>query len=384
MRWITDVGLPSPLSTKEGTLSGVLLNDQDIVISVAPMDENSAIAGESWQGDWLSPMGVDLQMNGGLGLAFPDLTFEDIPILHDLLDRLWIEGVEAICPTFVSCDVLALREALAVLREVRKENSLDRCQLLGAHLEGPFISRKRKGAHLLENLCLPSLTALNERIGGFESEIALVTLAPELDGSLELIKTLRSLGIVICLGHSSADDNASKNSFDNGVSMLTHAFNAMPGLGHRSPGPIAEAIINGGIAIGLIADGVHVHPNIVVLLQQLASKQLVLVSDVIAPYGLQEGKYKWHKRWVLSDQGSCKLESGTLAGSTVSLLDSCKNLSRWSGEPSSAIWSATIAPRLVLEKAQTPKDFLLGKPLNTLLRWTMKSEYDELSWQRAA
>ncbi len=90
--------------------------------------------------------------------------------------------------------------------------------------------------------------------------------------------------------------------------MLTHAFNAMPGLQHRSPGPVGEAIKNGEIAIGLIADGVHVHPNIVAFLQRLAPNQLVLVSDAIAPYGLKDGEYKWDDRLIVSQKG-CRIKS---------------------------------------------------------------------------
>ena len=111
---------------------------------------------------------------------------------------------------------------------------------------------------------------------------------------------------------------------------------------------------------------------------------MVLVSDAIAPYGLIDGQYKWDKRSIHSENGSCWLEDGTLAGSTVSLLDACKNLARWNGNPTSSIWSATIAPRLVLDREQKFDNFLLGRPLNQLLRWTMSSEQDELSWQRAA
>ena len=384
MRRITNVRLPNPKSNCQGDFWWVLLDDEDIVIAVHPMENGSAMSGENWRGDWLSPMGIDLQMNGGLGLAFPELTIEDLPKLFDLLDLLWTDGVEAICPTFVSCSLSSLRMGLDVLREARKHHSTHRCKLLGGHLEGPFLAKNRNGAHDPQYLCLPSLSALNELIGGIEEEIALVTLAPELDGSLDVIKRLKNLGIVACLGHSSADYETCKIAFSQGVRMLTHAFNAMPGLQHRSPGPIGEAIDNGEIAIGLIADGVHVHPNMAVLLQRLASTQLVLVSDAIAPYGLKDGKYKWDKRFVVSENGTCRLENGTLAGSTLPLLKTCKNLARWTGYPPSAIWSATIAPRVVLEKEQKVYDYLLGKPLNQLLRWTMSSEQNELSWQRAA
>ena len=385
MRRITNVRLPQPLSHGEDNYWWLLLDEKDVVLSVNAMESGSALAGENWGGDWLSPMGIDLQINGGLGLAFPELTFDQLPLLLDLLDRLWLDGVEAICPTFISCPTSSLRLGLDVLREARNQDSSNRCKLLGAHLEGPFLAKDRKGAHAEKYLCPPSLFVLDELIGGFENEIGLVTMAPELLGSLEVIEKLKNLDIVISLGHSSADDGTCRLAFANGVMMLTHAFNAMPGLHHRAPGPLGEAIKNGKIFIGLIADGLHVEPNVVVLLQRLASNQLVLVSDALSPYGQSDGQYEWDGRLILSHKGSCKLENGTLAGSTVPLLEACKNLARWTGNPSSAIWSATISPRLVLFKG--PKnnyDFLLGKPLRNLLRWGMNSQDNCLCWHRAA
>ncbi len=383
MRRLTHVRLPKPKNNVDPNCWCVFLDAQDIIQSVQLMEHGSAMAGDNWQGDWLSPMGIDLQINGGFGLSFSELTFDELPKLFHLLDQLWIDGVEAICPTFISCAVSSLHLGLEVLREARRKHSSTSCQLLGAHLEGPFLSKNRNGAHALEHLCLPSLSALEERIQGFENEIDIVTLAPELSGSLEVIRRLKSLGIVVSLGHSSADAPICHRAFENGVTMLTHAFNAMPGLQHRSPGPIGEALKNSDISIGLIADGVHVHPDLAVLLQKLASKQLVLVSDAISPYGLQDGQFEWDHRLILSEKGSCRLQNGTLVGTTVPLLQASQNLMKWGRDPASAIWAATVSPRLVLGKEQKLVDFLIGKPLRKLLRWHINFERDAFCWQRA-
>ncbi len=383
MRRLTHVRLPKPVINDAGSLWWVLLDDQDIIESVQPMDNGAAIAGEDWGGDWLSPMGLDLQNNGGLGISFPEASLNDLPRLFDLLDQLWIDGVDAICPTFISCSVSSLQRGLLVLREARKNHRSKRCRLLGAHLEGPFLSKTRNGAHALECLCSPSLGALEERIQGVESEIDIVTLAPELSGSFDVIQKLKSLGIVISLGHSSADAIISHSAFQEGITMLTHAFNAMPGLHHRSPGPVGEALKNGDIAIGLIADGVHVHPDIAVLLQKLAPDQVVLVSDALSPYGLKDGCFEWDKRLIIKEKGSCRLNNGTLAGTTVSLLEACQNLAKWGGKPAASIWAATVAPRFVLRPEKQLIDFLIGQPLKQLLRWSINCENDELSWRRA-
>ncbi len=385
MHHITHVCLPKPLSNlDDNNLWSLALDDQEIVLSIDPMDPTSEVLGDNWSSDWLSPMGLDLQINGGLGIAFSELTYSQLPKLEALLKQLWLDGLEAICPTFISNSLPSLRLGLEVLREARKLDGFNRCKLLGAHLEGPFLSKERHGAHSLEYLCDPSLIALDARISGFEKEIALMTLAPELAGSFEVINQLKTLGVVIALGHSSADGETSSSAFDQGVTMLTHVFNAMPGLHHRAPGPIAEAIKNSKISLGLIADGLHIDPTMVAFLQRLAPNQLVLVSDAIAPYGLQDGTYAWDERSVYVHNGCCRLQDGTLAGTTLPLLEGCKRLSRWTKEPSAAIWSATIAPRMVLENRFELKDYLIGQPLKKLLRWRCNPQKDELFWQFAA
>ena len=298
------------------------------------------------------------------------------------VELLWQDGVEAIAPTLVTCGMCPLRRALEVLRQARRQHQPGRCRLLGAHLEGPFLAEARRGAHPMEHLAAPSLEALDQRIGGFESEIALVTLAPELEGAAAVIQRLRQLGIAVALGHSAAKAEQAGQAFDLGVEMITHAFNAMPGLHHRAPGPLGEACRRGGIALGLIADGVHVDPTMAVLLQRLAPEQTVLVSDALAPYGLADGEHRWDERVLLVQNGTCRLEDGTLAGVTLPQLEGVRRLARWSCEPSAAIWSATIAPRRVIGSAESIDEALIDQPLTNQLRWTKAD--DELHWSCAA
>lgn len=386
MHHLINVRLPDPLiASPKNNFWSIQINDDQKIESIIPMSRNTGISGKDWKGDFLSPRGVDLQINGGLGLSFTKIDFKDINRLFELLDRLWKDGVEAISPTFVTCHLDQLRLGLSVLREARKHHVENRCELLGAHLEGPFLSREFIGAHDINYLISPSLYELEERIKGFEDEIALVTLAPELPGSHKLIKRLRNLGIVVALGHSACDGKIAELAFQNGVKMLTHAFNAMHGIHHRLPGPITKALLNKNIFLGLIADGVHIHPDVAVLMQKLASRQLVLVSDAISPYGLEDGRYVWDNRLVISKNGSCTLEDGTLAGSNLPLLEGAQKLAYWSGERGAAIWSATIAPREVLETVNNPiHEYFLGRPLSKLLRWETNKVNNQLFWQTAA
>lgn len=382
MRRITDVRLPAPLGGDSGQGHWLETDDRGVLTAIQPIQAEDSPSGDSWGGDWISPRGIDLQINGGLGLAFPELTDSDLPRLFELLKLLWSDGVEAITPTLVTCGIPPLRRALGVLRRARDQHSNGRCRLLGAHLEGPFLAEKRRGAHPLEHLASPGLKALEDRIGGYEDDIALVTLAPELPGAGPVIARLRQLGITVALGHSTASAEQARIAFDGGVSMITHAFNAMPGLHHRDPGPLGEACRRGDVALGLIADGVHVDPTMTVLLQRLAPEQIVLVSDALAPYGLTDGEHRWDERLLLVNKGTCRLEDGTLAGVTLPQLEGVKRLASWNGEPGAAIWGATVAPRRVIGAADSIEDALIGKPLNTLLRWS-QSRSGNLTWQSA-
>ena len=384
MRWLSNVRLPQAKRCSHGGQQRwrIGLDADDLISVVEPLAAGSSAAGDDWGGDWLSPAGVDLQINGGLGLAFPELTPADLPQLEALLELLWRDGVEAICPTLVTCGVAPLRQALAVLAEARADHRPGRCQLLGAHLEGPFLEPSRRGAHPAQHLAAPSLAALLQRIDGFEDDIDLVTLAPELEGAGAVITALAERGIVVSLGHSAATEAQSHAAFAAGVSMLTHAFNAMPDMHRRAPGPVAAAALRGDVAIGLIADGVHVAPTMAVLLQRLAPEQVVLVSDALAPYGLGEGQHRWDERLLIVADGSCRLADGTLAGVTLPLLEGVRRLASWGVRPEQAIAAATITPRRVLGEDRSLPQMLVGTPLVETLRWNASA--DALSWQRGS
>ena len=386
MRKINNIKLPeADNSQDENHFYSLVLDENGIVISIDKSPKKESSNDEDWSGDWLSPRAIDLQINGGLGVSFTDLTFNNIPQLLKLLDRLWLDGVEGICPTFVTCSLEQFQLGMKVLKETRKYTSINRCRLLGAHMEGPFLSESYFGAHEIKNICQPRIAALNERIKEFENEIALMTLAPELNGADEVIKRLRQLNIVVSLGHSSADFDSAMKAFNNGVSMITHTFNAMKGLHHRAIGPIGAAIRRDDVFLGLIADGFHVNPDMIRLLKIIAPKQIVLVSDALSAYGLGDGLFDWDNRLITVEKGLCRLANQTIAGSTLPLLEACKKTAKWVGDPSSAIWMATISPRMVLtQKTMTAKSFLIGKNIQSLLRWTMNSCNDELSWQLAA
>ncbi len=386
MRRIINVKLPEgSRNSSLNSLWWIGLNSENKIIQIQPMsNEEHEIEGENWEKDFLSPMGIDLQINGGMGISFNQLTEKQLPNLLKLLDKLWQDGIEFICPTLITCETNQLRTSLAILQKAREQHSPNRCKLLGAHLEGPFISKRRIGAHPERDISSPNLQELEKRIQGFEKEIQMMTLAPELPGAKDVIKQLHSKRIISCLGHSEANKTDAEIAFNNGITMITHTFNAMKGLHHREPGPIGAAIEHGNIALGLIADGVHINPLVASMLHKLAPRKLVLVSDALPAYGLENANYFWGEKELIIREGTCFIKNGPLAGTTLSLLEGCKNLANWIHNPSAAIWSATIAPREVIWGEMSISKLLIGQSLSRLLRWQQKNTNCALNWQQAA
>ena len=183
------------------------------------------------------------------------------------------------------------------------------------------------------------------------------------------------------LGHSRADEDQATRAYGDGVGMLTHAFNAMAGLHHREPGPIGAVLAAPHVGLGLIADGIHVAPTMAVLLQRLLPEQVLLVSDALAPYGLRDGNYPWDERLINVEAGTCRLSDGTLAGTSLPLLEGVKRLAAWGAMPAAAIRAATVLPRRQLGDLRPVEQQLLGMAWVDTLKWQLDAD-NKLSWQR--
>lgn len=332
-------------------------------------------------GDWLSLGGVDLQINGALGLEFPNLTPAALPKLAAISTLLWEQGVDGYLPTLVTAPTAKVRTALqAIAAYMQTEPEPDRARVLGAHLEGPFLNPAKRGAHPQEYLQLPTPTNLEALIGAWGDCVRVMTLAAELDPTGETIAALRARGIAVSLGHSLATAAEADLAFARGATLVTHAFNAMPSLHHREPGLLGAALARtGDIRCGFIADGQHICPTALHLLLRAGegARGLFLVSDALAALGLPAGAYPWGERTVTAEAGTARLDDGTLAGTTLPLLAGVQNLVRWEiCAPEVAIALATTAPRAALGLATE----LVGQPAANLLRWTEGPR--NLQWQR--
>lgn len=277
-------------------------------------------------GKLVVPGFVDLQCNGAHGI---DLRAEPERI-WDLATVLPRWGVTAWLPTFVTAPDAVRRRALAAFRSGPVGAETWRGSVpLGLHFEGPFLSPERRGAHALEHLQLPTVRAVD----GWSAAdgVAVVTLAPELPGALDVLRTLVDRGVIVSLGHSSATVAEATAAVDAGARWVTHLFNAMAPLHHREPGLAAVALTDKRLRVGLIVDGQHVHPTAVDLAHRLLGERLTLVTDAVAALGRPPGIMRLGAIEVSADAETVRLPDGTLAGSVLSMDRAVGNLQQLTG-----------------------------------------------------
>ncbi|MDJ0743919.1 MAG: N-acetylglucosamine-6-phosphate deacetylase [Xenococcaceae cyanobacterium MO_167.B27] len=363
-------------------LQQILIRNQTIITIAPDVQPNYNTSVIDVKGDFVSLGGIDLQINGGLGLAFPDLESQDINKLTEIGNFLGQQGIDAYLPTIVTTSVEKIQRSLSVIAEYVTKEALTTptAKILGVHLEGPFLAYEKRGAHPAKYLLPLSIDKVKQVLGDYTSIVKVITLAPELDPTGETISYLHSQKITVSLGHSLATAQQARAAFRQGASMVTHAFNAMPSLHHRQPGLLGAAIVNPKVLCGLIADGNHVCPEMIDIFLKASnySQGVFLVSDALAPMGLPDGVYPWDSRTIEVTEGTARLTDGTLAGTTLPLLVGVKNLVQWGiCTPEDAIAMATESPR----KAIGLSTMLVGQPAN-LLRWHWDEAQNNLIWER--
>ncbi|MCU1451883.1 MAG: N-acetylglucosamine-6-phosphate deacetylase [Acidimicrobiales bacterium] len=286
---------------------------------------------------------VDLQCNGGIGIDLAS-TPERLWELGAALTR-W--GVTAWAPTIVSTPVGVVDRALAALQAGPPEGWVGAVPV-GLHLEGPFLAPARRGAHPRGLLRTPSLT---EAAGwSREGGVAIVTLAPELPGALELIADLAGRGVVVSIGHSDADAAVAEAAVEAGAAWVTHLFNAMAPLHHRGPGLVGVALTDERLHVGVIADGVHVAARVVDLAWRAAGPRLTLVTDAVAALGQPPGVHRLGNAEIVVTETDVRLADGTLAGSKLSLDQAVRNLIGMTGcSVAAAVQAASASPAALLD-----------------------------------
>jgi N-acetylglucosamine-6-phosphate deacetylase len=234
-------------------------------------------------GAWLSPGFIDLHAHGGGGYSFDD----GADAIRSALAVHRAHGTTRSVISLVANPPHVLTASLDAIARIAADDPL----VLGSHLEGPFLAPSRKGAHDSDFLGVPTHHVLKQLLEASEGRLVQITIAPELPGALEAIDTFVSAGTVVAIGHTDAGYDLTREAVDRGAILLTHAFNAMPGIHHRDPGPVTAALDDPRVTLELIADGVHVHPAVLALAFAAAPGRIALVTDAMAAAGAPDGAY---------------------------------------------------------------------------------------------
>jgi N-acetylglucosamine-6-phosphate deacetylase len=271
--------------------------------------------------------------------------------LQEFERHLLRQGVMAYLPTTVTAPQGKIIAALDRLgRRIRKNaNSNSGARAVGIHLEGPFISHEKRGVHPPENLLQPSPAMLEKFWQASHGNLKMMTIAPELAGASDTIALAQNLGIVSSIGHSNATLEEAESAILAGALHATHTFNAMRALDHRNPGLLGAILNNDRVSADIIADGIHVHPDVVGLfLRAKGSERAILITDAISATGMPDGTYKLGSFDVEVKDGHCHYQ-GRLAGSVLTLDRALRNamkFARWNLQETLALITSNPAKLL--------------------------------------
>lgn len=308
---------------------------------LAEVGTGPAPAGTDDLGDVvLAPGLVDSHSHGGGGAAFtggPDAA-------RAALATHLAHGTTSMIASLVTDTIDELSDQVAALAPLVASG-----ELVGVHLEGPWLSQCHKGAHDPGKLRAPTPSDLDRLLTEHPGVVRMVTLAPELEGGLEAVEQCAALGVVAAIGHSDATAELAQASLARGAGVATHLFNAMRPLHHREPGIVGVCLADDAVAIELICDGVHVHPTIVRHVAATAGERLVLITDAMAAAGAPDGRYLLGPLDVDVVDGVARLTSnGAIAGSTLTLDAAVRYAVRTAGvDLSTALLAVTANPARV-------------------------------------
>jgi N-acetylglucosamine-6-phosphate deacetylase len=324
--------------------AGAVVVEDDRIVEVLRAPRTGTLPSHIIDTAIVSPGLIDVQVNGGFGVEVGP----DPGALQTLAQRLPESGVTGYLPTLISSSSTTYRAAFAAFEAYLASGDAPGAQALGFHLEGPFLSPERKGAHPLSAIERANGRLFDELLEC--SRLRLMTVAPERPGGLERVRRLRHRGIQVSLGHTDATLEEFAAGVEAGAEMATHLYNAMSPFQHRAPGSIGAALTDDRVTVGLIADGIHSHPaSLRLTVRAKGPGRIALVTDMMAAAGMPAGRYALGGQSVLVDDRTARLDDGTLAGAVVFLDQAIRNMVRWTGvTPAEAISMATEVPMRLL------------------------------------
>lgn len=336
----------------------IYIKDGVFVDSLCDTTTEEVIDGE---GLYAIPGLIDVHLHGAMGYDFCDGTNEATEIIAKYEAS---QGVTAFTPATLA---LAEEELYTICKESKTYENTHGAELLGIHLEGPFLSPGKKGAHAEKFLRKPDVNIFNRLNEASGDKIKIVTIAPDLEGAMEFIEELQDKTI-LSLGHSSANYSTAVTAFEKGACHVTHLYNAMAPMLHRDPGIIGAAADKDDCYVELISDGIHCHPSIIRSTFKLfGDDKIILISDSMRATGMTDGTYTLGGLVVNVVGNLATLKDGTIAGSATSLMNCLRKAVSFGVPLESAVKCATMNPAKEIGVFDTMGSIASGKKANMVL-----------------
>ncbi len=317
------------------------------------------------KGNYVSAGFIDLHIHGGGCRSFSEGNAEAVLAAGRTHSRY---GTTALLPTIETTSIDKTLDSILAIRQAKKDAELGD-QIVGIHIEGPFISPEKAGAQEKQYILSPDKKILKEILSAGEGMICIVTLAPELAGANELIEEIIASNGVVAIGHSSATSQETIDAIQKGASYSTHTYNAMSGFHHREPGVVGTVLADERVRCEIICDGVHADPvSVRLLIKAKSSKNVILVTDCVAALDCEEDKQGIWRQKVSVDNESVRLADGTLAGSVLTMNKAVKNIMEFAGiDLPTAIRFATINPARVIGQDNSIGSLDVDKKANIII-----------------
>lgn len=354
------------LLIKNGKISKIV--DSETVLE----DESHTQVSVDAQGRLLLPGFIDIHVHGGGGY---DAMLGSTEHVHGMCRFHASKGTTSLLATTLTATHEEIISALdSVAQSMKEEREPDGANLIGVHLEGPFLNASRCGAQNPADLREPSIEEFNAFWSASQGTIKLMTIAPELNHAEEVIRYAVDKGVVISLGHTDADFETMQRATEWGASQVTHLFNGMRPLHHREPGAAGGSLMLDQLAVEVICDGIHVHPSLIKWAFDIKPEgKVLLITDSMCAAGLSDGEYVLGKLPVIMKQGKVylKQEDGTeggLAGSSLTMIEALANAVKFTGmDLAELVPALTIHPATQIGVQDTKGTIELGKDADLII-----------------
>nr|WP_273853895.1 N-acetylglucosamine-6-phosphate deacetylase [Pseudalkalibacillus spartinae] len=359
-------------SERETIENGYLKVKNGIITEIGSAKQRKEIDGEKVytfpEKVSLLPGMIDVHIHGVNGADTMDATTEALDTMTKALPH---EGTTSFLATTITQEAKAIERALQNAGEyIEKKQKAGHAEVLGIHLEGPFLNSERAGAQPLHAMQRPNHLVFESWNKLANEKIKLVTLAPEKDGGMELVHYLAKRGIIASIGHSDATYEQVMEAVSNGATHITHLYNGMRGLHHREPGVAGAALLLDQLKTEVIADGFHVRPEMIQLAyQQKTASGMILITDAMRAKCLKNGRYDLGGQEVQVKDGKALLKNGTLAGSVLKMKDALRNIQFYTKcSLESAVKMASENPAKQLGVFDRKGSLAVGKDADLFLR----------------